>query len=521
MAGSTDQFKLFWNALGINQKVTIVMSLVGVLTLMTVMLWWSGRPRMERAFKNLDDRDMNRVMEMLQGQKIPYQREGSNINVPAEFLDKATVLAASEGAISNGTGYEIFDKGGFGDSDFIQKTKGVRAKQGELERMIKTIEGIRNARVLVYEKENKLILDKYNDQPKATVMVDTSKSLTNQQIIGIRNIVAYGIGGLVPGNVSIVDNRGIALSDRVSEDGELAAASNQIKFQRQVEQEYRTKLLELLAPVYGIQNLAVSVGVKIDTQTLTETRDVFDPETKVARMEQTEKEKSESNQVQQDPIVGETPNTPVGLGGSVGKDPSKSKTTTSRDQKTVNYEISRVTTNVNRTPGTVQAITATVILNKVLPKAAAPATPAAPAAPAKPAVEAVGRTAEDLQRIEKQVSTALGPLASTITIAEAVFNPEENTISGPNIEDEMQKWLRLLEKPFVVVFAIVMVLLFLRMVKTHKPAITPIEVLTAGDDESLIKANVGSRPTPELLNELIQERPENVARALKSWSNIK
>lgn len=511
MASSSDQFRLFWNALGVNQKVTIVMSILGVVALMAAMLFWSSQPRMERAFSNLDERDMNRVMQMLQDQKIPYERQGGSILVPKEFLDKVTVQAATEGAVSNGTGYEIFDEGGFGDSDFVQKTKSVRAKQGELERMIRTIDGVRSARVLIYEKENKLILDKYNDQPKATVMVETSKVLSNQQIVGIRNLVSYGIGGLVPENVSIVDNRGVALSDRVSEEGELATASSQLKLQRQVEAEYRTKLLELLAPVYGYNNLAISVGVKIDTQALAETRDVFDPEGQVARMEQSQKEKSDSTARQKDPIVGETPNTPVGLAGGVGGEGSESKTTSSRDQKTVNYEISRVTTNVNRAPGSVEAITATVILNKATPapEAAADAVPPA-------------RSNQELQQLQNQVATALGPLATTITVAEAVFNSSDAPVLGPSLENQFSTWLKLLEKPFVLLFAIVMFFMFLRMVKNHKPAITPIEVLSAADDEdALVKANVGSRPTPELLNELIQEKPENVARALKSWSNIK
>ena len=61
------------------------------------------------------------------------------------------------------------------------------------------------------------------------------------------------------------------------------------------------------------------------------------------------------------------------------------------------------------------------------------------------------------------------------------------------------------------------------MLKKHKPAITSLEVLEAkaGVEDALAKADVSPRPTPELLNELIQEKPENVAQALKSWSAIK
>jgi len=39
-------------------------------------------------------------------------------------------------------GFEIFDKGNFGVSDFVQRTNYLRALQGELSRTISQVEGV-------------------------------------------------------------------------------------------------------------------------------------------------------------------------------------------------------------------------------------------------------------------------------------------------------------------------------------------------------------------------------------------
>lgn len=517
---SSDQFKVFWNALGINQKVTIIMSLIGVVALMGAMLWWASQPRFERLAGGLSEGDLAEVVTLLKGKNVDFKQEGDAIFVPAGMKHELRAEVISKGAITkDSVGLEIFDQGNFGVSDFVQRTNKTRALQGELQRSIETIEGIRSARVHIVEKEDKLILQPYENQPTASVIVDTGgRTLDNSQVVGIRNLVAFAIEGLSPMNVAVTDNRGHDLSARVSETGELAVASSQMKYKRQVEEEYRQKIVTLLAPVYGVENLTVGVNVDVETTDTEQYSRTFDPESAVARSIETEREKSKTEEIQQDPIVGEALNTPTGLGGQVGNAPDKSESSSSRDAKKENYEISETVIRTNRKPGTPTEITASVIVNSL---AASKAGSEAVAAGTVNTGD-TGFTQDQLQKIHDQVFGVLGSLAQgKITVGQAPFVATHETVQA-DIGSLIRKWFDDFKGPIVVLLAVVMFFIFMRMVKNHKPAITPIEVLKGDDeDEALVKANVGTRPTPELLNELIQQKPDNVAQALKSWSSIK
>jgi flagellar M-ring protein FliF len=59
---------------------------------------------------------------------------------------------------------------------------------------------------------------------------------------------------------------------------------------------------------------------------------------------------------------------------------------------------------------------------------------------------------------------------------------------------------------------------FLRMLKKFKPSEAEVEVLKE-DDQRLLSGtkSLGSGLTPELLNDLIQEKPDNVGTALKRY----
>jgi flagellar M-ring protein FliF len=66
--------------------------------------------------------------------------------------------------------------------------------------------------------------------------------------------------------------------------------------------------------------------------------------------------------------------------------------------------------------------------------------------------------------------------------------------------------------------AIVMLVVFLRMFKKFKPSEAEVQVLDE-DDQGLLAGtrSLGSGLTPELLNDLIQEKPDNVGTALRRY----
>src|SRR5258708_28325508 len=70
-----------------------------------------------------------------------------------------------------GVGFEIFDKGQFGLSDFVQRTNYLRAVQGELARTIAQLQGVRAARVMIVQPESRLLLTEQGVKSTASVFV--------------------------------------------------------------------------------------------------------------------------------------------------------------------------------------------------------------------------------------------------------------------------------------------------------------------------------------------------------------
>ena len=69
-----------------------------------------------------------------------------------------------------------------------------------------------------------------------------------------------------------------------------------------------------------------------------------------------------------------------------------------------------------------------------------------------------------------------------------------------------------------IVLALVVFVIFLRMLKKFKPSDAEVQVLDE-DDQQLLSGtrSLGSGLTPELLNDLIQEKPDNVGTALRRY----
>jgi flagellar M-ring protein FliF len=513
------QFKQFWGELGINQRVSILLSCLGIFVVMGGILYVSSQPRMELLYGRLDSQDVPDVVAVIKKMNIPFEVQGSSIMVPSDKVASLRMEIASAGAITGGSvGYEIFDQNNFGISDYAQKTNGKRALQGELERSIETISGVRNARVLIVVPDNKLILDVNKSKPTASVVIDTgNRVLDNEQIVAIQRLVSHSVEGLQSGGVSVVDNVGNSLSDRVNEDGDFAQASSQIRYRQGLEEYFAQKVKTMLIPVVGEKNVVASVSVDVDMESKTRESDQFDPESKVVRTENIIKEKESSMEVQPDPIVGETPNTPVGLSGAVGSKPEKSQMNRQKDQKQNAYEISRVKEVIVRQPGKILGVTAAVYINELPPTIAADGT-ATPNSwsPAQ------------IEKFREMVSNALGVdphyqpgAVGAISITAMPFNGLP-TAPIANTWLEIRDWLEGSGLKFIALgTAVLLFFVFMRMLSRHKPAIEQINMNFNDEDALIVSGNVSPRPTPELLNELIAQKPENVAQALKSWSSIK
>src|SRR5580658_9284064 len=167
------QLAAIWQQLGLNQRISVVMSTVIVLAGLGALAFWSSRVDYSLLYGKLDEGEAAKVIAALDEAKVPYRisRGGGSILVPSDKVYQVRMQMAGKGIPrGEGVGFEIFDKANFGISDFVQRANYTRAIQGELARTIGQLDEIESARVMIVMPENRLLADNLR-KPTASVFV--------------------------------------------------------------------------------------------------------------------------------------------------------------------------------------------------------------------------------------------------------------------------------------------------------------------------------------------------------------
>jgi flagellar M-ring protein FliF len=507
-----------WKQLGINQRVSLCVSAIVVAAGMCAIVMWARRPDYQLLYGQLGDKDTAAVISYLQAQNIPYQiaAGGSAVQVPSDQVYKLRMDLAAKGLPSgDGVGFEIFDKGQFGLSDFVQRTNYLRAIQGELARTISQLQGVRAARVLIVQPENRLLLTEQDVKSTASVFVDLGGGrLDPDQVNAIRHLVANAVQGLVPDQVAVVDNHGHVLSEELKQDPTLGTASSQIRYREQVEDYLGKKVESMLAEVIGPGNAVVRVSADIDDEATTETQEKYDPESQVIRSQTSTVDSSKA-------VESRGAAAPVGVSGNVPEKAAanpadtgnRPTSTTEQDRKnlTTTYEINRILTNTTRSPGSIRSVTAAVLI-------AARTAPAGSPTPPK-------RTADELNALRQIVINALGLKAAPGQSLDSLVTLEEVPFASEPIAEDIQTiqsqgrwldWVAAGSHWAGIVGAAAILLFFFRLLSRQKAEPVPVEVLMM-PPEAAARALPTGQVTPEALNDLIRQRPTNVGAALRDW----
>ena len=497
------QFAQLWRQLGVNQRVSIGIAVIGVIAGMIALVVWSHRPHMQLLYGRLGEKDVSEVLSAVQAAGVVYElgAGGTSVYVPADSVHKLRLALASKGVpAGEGVGFEVFDRANFGISDFVQRTNFVRALQGELSRTIAQIQGVRSARVLIVQPENRLLFSEVKAKPTASVFVEGS--ISTESVNSIRFLVANAVEGLRSDDVAVVDNRGNVLTEGLKDDPQLGTASSQMKLRKSVEDYFAGKVETMLSKVLGPGTAVVRVSAELDVESTTRTEEKYDPDGQVLRTDVQTEDSTITNEVDgtKSGVTGVSANTPNPTGADPASKGSGKNSEQVRKNKTQNYEINRVTLNSVRAPGTVSRVTAAVFV-------ASRATP---------------RTPAELDSLRKMVINALGvkatddkEVAKIVTLEEVAFDSAPAQKAG--VVDFALSNTDFFKHAFAVLVAIALIVVFLRMLKKTKPDEIPIEIL----DPMRLAPAAGAPAVPEIsvemLNDMIRQKPGNIGAALRGW----
>lgn len=313
------------------------------------------------AFTNLTSEDSGEASAILKTAQIPFRLEagGTALSVPAAKVHEARLLLATAGLPrGGGTGFELFDRGDLGVSEFTQKVNLRRATEGELARSIGRLAGVRSARVHLTLAEKGLFRDDSRAASAAVVLnLQPGRTLDERELAGVRHLVASAVPGLAPNSVTIVDGRGSVLAAESTWGEEVGS------YQRKLERDLEQRIVGILEPAVGVGEVVARVTASVDSSEVNTLSDVVDPEATVLRNERTVAQNQNQDSTGRSGIAGAAANQP--LTPQASGSPGGNKSSSSSQEETRNYEISKTTTKtVTRTPR-LQRISVAILVDGV------------------------------------------------------------------------------------------------------------------------------------------------------------
>ena len=262
--------KSWWMTLAPRARTGLVAACAALLLLSGLAGWWLLRGEPAVLFSELREQDAATLAGELDKLKVPYTvaDEGRTLLVDRSQVHAARMkLMGRELPLHGSVGFEVFNTADFGMTEFAQKINYQRALQGELTRTILAFPEVRDARVHLALPEQALFRQN-TTRPKAaiTLTLQAGQSLRGEQVAGIQRLVAAAVPGLQPQEVTIVDQRGVALTRIAEGDADAAsgAGAARLELKREMEAYLARKAAAVLEQAFGVGQALASVDLVLD-----------------------------------------------------------------------------------------------------------------------------------------------------------------------------------------------------------------------------------------------------------------
>ncbi len=361
------------------RQLSLLVGLAIVGAVVVLLASWGLRPTYQVLLPGMTETDRVEAMGALTRHGISnhIDRDSGQLMVPASSVHEARLHLATEGLPrAENTGFELLDQdNGLGTSRLQETARYQRALEGELARSIMTISTVNSARVhLALPRQTVFMRDRV--QPSASVLVNLhpGRNLDDVQVAGIVHMVASSVPEMTAERVTVLDQRGRLLSqnsnDRNSANGQV---SWQLDYSRRIEDLYKSRIEDILAPLVG-DGMRAQVTADVDFTQVERTQEQFDPERQVVRSEQISEDESLTSLA--GGIPGALSNQPPAAGTALGAtgegvlndeaDTENAGTVSPRNRSsrsTRNFEVDRTISHIRQAPALLNRLSVAVVVD--------------------------------------------------------------------------------------------------------------------------------------------------------------
>lgn len=225
-------------------------------------------------FSGLNAEEAQEIMGKLQEMEVDYQySEEGVIHVPENILDQTRASLAFEGYPKSGFGYQVYtENAGLMTTDTDKDRYALYDLQNRIAATIRVIDGVQDAKVTIAlgEQRKYVLTEEALDETTAHVMMtmENGASPSLEQAKAVQLLVASGVPGLEPENVAVIDSATGKEINTAEEEKTGMDSEDADEIARMVEDQICEKVLHVLIPFYGEENIYVSAKAQINMQTL-------------------------------------------------------------------------------------------------------------------------------------------------------------------------------------------------------------------------------------------------------------
>ncbi len=521
----------------LRSKLSLGLGLAALGGVVLAMTLWGSKGDYKVLYPNLSDKDGGAIIAQLSQMNVPYKMAdgGTMILVPAGQVAELRLKLATAG-LPKGTvsGFELMDSARFGQTQFQERLTFQRGLEGELTRSIASLAAVESARVhLALPNQNGFFREQQKPSASVLLSLHAGRSLDRAQIAGIVHLVSSSVPELDPKSVSVLDQTGTLLTSGDTNGQAAGLDAQQLQYVSQIESGYAKRIMDLLEPLVGRDNLRATVTADIDFAQSEATSEEFRPNqgadaAVVIRSQQTS-EQSGSIGAQPSGIPGAASNQPMAAASaplSGASQPLQAAQTggggaNGRKEATTNYEIDKTVRVTRNATGNIRRLNAAVVVNDRSTTDAKGKSKPAPIPP------------EEIEKLTALVQQGIGfkkERGDSVKVINAPFKIEPITVVDVPLwkQPEVIDMLRAAAVPLGL--GLVALLVFFGMVKpAMKVALAPAPVpepganLTEVVDDTQDLALLEALPAPkrdgqlEAARKMARENPAAVAGIVRGW----
>ena len=509
------------------------------LTLGVGLILWGIKPDFVPVSEQGSRADALQIIEVLNNQQVEYKLDPSTglVLVPRDQAAQVQMTLAGSGFNTSNEpmGLELLQQqSALGTSHFTESARYQHALETELSRTISSMRNVDSARVhLAMPKQSVFVRDR--EQASASVMIKPmpGRSIEQEQVNAVINLVASSIPYLESGQVTVVDQWGRLLS--TGDDSTSGATRDQYQYARKMEKLYSERIETLLTPIVGRGRVRAIVTADLDFTVNEQTQEIFEPDSTQLRSEQVDTQVNRNGGAVG--VPGALTNQPPGNGEVDPEVPgaeANNEVTNESSSEVKNYEIDKTIRHVRQIPGNIRRLSAAVIIDDKLEMGEdgtpirTPLTEAELAEYTRLAQEAVGFTEER---------------GDSVVVFNRSFQPVEDVLPIEPLPVWKQSWFGTVVRQSLVGLAVLLLVLMVLRPAAKRLMPAPATLALASTDadsdsddttegeksEKNSKANnvdelLSLDPPPVVYGDILNmaramaaEDPKRVAKVVKDW----